>query len=125
MAYEKRCVLCGEAITNPISPMRLEEEVIYWLMDHKPSLIPFIRDIGEVFAAFTHENTMCVITKRNVNVCPHCYCNEIFTWLLENKHEALAERFREQFNFELMTHYDDLHGDMHNQEHRCQHPTLI
>jgi len=105
MAYEKDCILCGEAITNPISPQRLMEQVVYWALEKKPSLVPIVRDITECFMAFSHENTTCVITKENTNVCPHCYCKEVFSWLLENGHENLAEEFMQRFNFELYTSF--------------------
>ncbi len=106
MADEQKCVICDEAITNPICPECLERQVMYWIAEIKPSLVPILRGIGSSVKTFTHGNTSCVICGSSMNVCPHCYCNEIFTWLTENEYDDLAEVFLEHFNFELDYKFD-------------------
>ncbi|MFT4297821.1 MAG: hypothetical protein ACMXX5_01380 [Candidatus Woesearchaeota archaeon] len=99
--YEQKCVICEEAITNPICPSCLERQVVHWVGELKPSLIPMLREIGESVTAFTHANTGCIVCGDDMNVCPHCYCKELYDWLKENEHFKLAEEFLKHFNFEL------------------------
>jgi hypothetical protein len=106
MIQEERCIICDEAITNPICPLCLESQVMHWAMDKAPSLMPILREVGSSVMEFTHENTSCVICKGIMNVCAHCYCNEIHSWLKENTHEKLAESFLSHFNFELDYRFD-------------------
>jgi hypothetical protein len=101
MAYETKCVICDEAITNPICPTCLEHQVVQWVVEKKPSLVPIFKQIRTSIQAFTHENTTCILCKNNINVCPHCYCQEIYAWLSESEYISLAEEFKEKFNFEL------------------------
>ncbi|MFT4304446.1 MAG: hypothetical protein ACMXYG_07805 [Candidatus Woesearchaeota archaeon] len=106
MAYEKKCIICDEAITNPICPYCLEKQVMYWISERKASLIPLLKKVGESVKEFSHENTFCAVCNNDMNVCPHCYCNEIYTWLIENNYKELAEEFLESFNFELDYKFD-------------------
>lgn len=101
MAQDEKCVICDEAVTNPVCPNCLEKQVMYWIREKNSNLISVLRRIGESVMEYTHYNTSCVICGRNMNVCPHCYCNEIYTWLLENNHKELVESFLVHFNFEL------------------------
>jgi hypothetical protein len=106
MADEERCVICDEAITNPICPSCLERQVMHWVGEKKPSLVPILKDVGASVKTFEHANTSCIICNGSMNVCAHCYCKEIYTWLLENEYEVLAEKFLESFNFELDYRFD-------------------
>ncbi len=106
MAYEQKCIICDEAITNPVCPECLERQVMYWIADFKPELISILRDIGSSVKTFNHSNTSCIICGSEMNVCAHCYCKEIYLWLIENKHVELAMKFLESFNFELDYRFD-------------------
>jgi len=106
MAYEQKCVICDEAITNPICPECLERQIMYWVAEKKPSLVPILRGIGSSIKAYTHDNTSCVICGHNMNVCPHCYCSDIYLWLVENEYDGIAREFLEHFNFELDYRFD-------------------
>ncbi|MFT4343150.1 MAG: hypothetical protein ACMXYE_00210 [Candidatus Woesearchaeota archaeon] len=101
MVYETKCVICDEAITNPVCPVCLERQITHWIGEQKPSLVPILQRIGASVMEFTHDNTNCILCESNMNVCPHCYCNEIHAWLQENEHKKIAELFAKQFNFEM------------------------
>lgn len=101
MAYEQKCVICDEAITNPVCPECLEKEILYWISEKKPSLMPILQNIGNSVKEYSHENTSCAICGSNMNVCPHCYCFEIYSWLIENEYKELGHEFLEQFDYEL------------------------
>lgn len=106
MADEDKCIICDEAITNPICPECLEKQILHWVGEKKPSLVPILRGIGRSMNTFNHENTSCIICRLNMNICAHCYCSEIYTWLEENEYEELAEEFLEHFNFEINYRFD-------------------
>jgi hypothetical protein len=102
MPHEEKCVICDEAITNPICPECLERQVMYWIAEsNKPSLVPILRGVGASVKAFTHENTTCIVCNENMNVCPHCYCSEVYMWLIDNEYGELAAGFLRHFNYEL------------------------
>ena len=98
---EEKCVVCEDAITNPICPECLEKEVKHWLSDNHSSLIPKMRDYTGIFNTFTHDGVDCVICGSNMNVCAHCYCKEVHGFL-RNQLGKDAEEFLFSFNFELM-----------------------
>lgn len=97
---EEKCVICQEAITNPICHDCLQREVEQWLADVKPSLIPKVRDYGWIFRSYGHESTECVICGRKMKVCAHCFCSDIFD-LIKNELGEMADEFLFSFNFEL------------------------
>jgi hypothetical protein len=109
--YEQKCIICDEGITNPICPNCLEREIISWVGELKPSLIPLLRNIKQNVTTFNHENTNCIICKQDMNVCPHCYCKEIYMWLFENDHIELANKFLNHFNFELIYELEKQNGN--------------
>lgn len=106
MAYEQKCVICDEAITNPICPECLEREIMCWIGEIKPSLIPILMNVGDAVKSYTHDNTSCAICSETMNVCPHCYCFEIFSWLNENGYKQIGLKFLDQFNYELDYRFD-------------------
>lgn len=93
---DEACVLCGEAITNPICVNCLEREMEYWLMDKK--LVSLIRDSTKIFRVYTHYATRCIICGRNMNVCNYCYVKEISKLI---KSSRIMKEFLTQFNYEL------------------------
>ena len=93
------CLLCGDAITNPVCHTCLQTEVAGWLENQMPKLISRLKKTGEMFASYTHPGTSCILCGNNMNVCSHCYCDEV-NKLLED-YPRLAEEFTTFFNFEL------------------------
>ena len=98
---EERCVICQEAITNPICPECLHREVEHWLADTMPSLVGKVREYTEIFDTYRHDVTKCVICGRNMTVCAHCFCKDIYE-LLEKELGGMAENFLFSFNFDLV-----------------------
>ena len=97
---EEKCLICNEAITNPVCPDCLERQVMYWVNEKQPSLVRVLKRVGDSVKTFDVDNTHCIICKRSMNICPHCYCLEIYQWLKDNETD-LAGNFLERFNFEL------------------------
>lgn len=100
------CLICQEGITNPVCPECLEKQVMYWISEIRPSLVNVLKRVGESVKEFDFRSTDCVLCGRNLNICPHCYCDEIHAWLKENGFEEIAERFLYHFNFELECWHD-------------------
>jgi len=98
---EETCVVCQEAITNPICPDCLHKEIEQWLLDKNKSLVPKLRSYTGIFNSFRHEGTGCVICGSDMKVCAHCYCSDIYELINEELREADAEEFLFSFNFEL------------------------
>jgi hypothetical protein len=106
MSSEDRCVICDEAITNPICPDCLSRQVTYWAHENNSSIMPVLVRVGDSVKEFTHDNTSCVICKKDMNVCPHCYCSEIYSWLIESRHRRMSKKFLKHFNYELDYRFD-------------------
>ena len=98
--HDKNCVICDEAVTNPICLNCVERHIFAWLTEKKPTLIPLVKEIGDSLRGFSHEATFCFRCHRNLNVCPHCYAYEVLSWL-EDEYPELSEEFLYLFNYEL------------------------
>lgn len=91
------CVVCGEVITNPICIDCLEREVIGYLMPENPVFLTLVKGVSEFFRNSEEERkTTCILCGSRMNVCSHCYKNEIYELLLESSIE-MAEDFKEGF----------------------------
>lgn len=95
-----QCVVCEEAITNPVCIECLTKEIRQWLGEKKASLIPLFMERVEMFESYNHETTDCIICNSNMNVCPHCVCMEVYNWLSED-YKEYAEEYLDLFNYEL------------------------
>lgn len=95
-----QCVVCEEAITNPVCSECLTKEMTQWLVEKKPGLVPLFREQIDVFNSYTHKTTSCIICTNDMNVCPHCLAMEAYLWLQED-YDEYAEEFLDLFNFEL------------------------
>ena len=95
------CVVCDQQITNPLSPERLAEQIKTWLGETKPSLIGALQKRTDEFLPMHTGEDRCVITGKRMNVCPYCYTEHIFNWLVSLKVDSslLAE-------FILFFHFD-------------------
>lgn len=98
---EGKCVVCEEAITNPICPECLQREMEHWIADFNPSLAKDVKRYSWDFDTYRHETTNCVICGDNMNICAHCFCKDIFE-LIEQQLEEKAEDFLYSFNFDLV-----------------------
>lgn len=100
MPQEENCVICQEAITNPVCPDCLQREIEHWLVDVNPSLVSNLRDYTGIFDAYTQKGVDCVICGRDMRVCAHCFCKDIYQ-LFRDKLGQKADDFLFSFNFEL------------------------
>jgi len=97
---EETCVVCQEAITNPICPECLQKEIEQWLVDKNKSLVPKLRNYTEIFGSYRHEGTECVICGNDMKVCAHCYCKDVYELFSDDLGQD-ADEFLYSFNFEL------------------------
>jgi len=93
------CVLCDEAITNPICPACIREGVRQWLLEERQDdLVPEVDEVTRtVFrnAGDTH----CIKCKNLMSTCAYCYTEEIFHLIKRNP--SLLEKYLTYFNFDL------------------------
>jgi len=94
------CVLCDEAITNPICPDCLMKEISLWLNETNPRLMNQMNEFMSLFDGFTQVVSSCVICGAYMNICPHCFAKEVFD-TLRVKDLATASMFLKRFNYEL------------------------
>lgn len=94
------CVVCREAVTNPICPDCLAAEAKTWLAENSPDLIGFISKTETVTKAFRHSASNCVICGKEMAVCPHCYSRDMFQELAQQS-PSMAARFAQVFNYEF------------------------
>ena len=94
------CLVCNDIITNPVCYKCLEKEVCAWLSDSKPKLMSGLKEYSGMFSSYSHSGTRCILCRKNVNICAHCYCHEVHKMLAE--HPDLSREFLHLFNFELV-----------------------
>ena len=94
------CVLCMEAVTNPVCASCLEAQMSVWLNEVNPGLVPELKErTKEISFGFNTKST-CLICTKEMNVCAYCYTEYIFNWLI-NTNKDLAKIFITYFNFDL------------------------
>ncbi|MBN2567170.1 hypothetical protein JXB02_03755 [Candidatus Woesearchaeota archaeon] len=96
---EGQCLVCNEAITNPVCIHCLEAEMVHWLQGRSSKLIPLIKKTTRIFTGFAHEGSSCVICGREMRVCAHCYCKEVAATIEEEGGEI--GDFYEIFDYDL------------------------
>ena len=94
---DEACVLCGEVITNPICIECLEKEMEYWLMDKNMEMLA--KEVTDISKSYTHDVTDCIICRKNMNICAHCYAKEVSSLIRSRK---IKQEFMWQFNYELV-----------------------
>jgi|FLOH01.1.fsa_nt_gi hypothetical protein len=88
------CLICKEAITNPICIECVEKQVKVWLYETNPGLVGEVeREIDEINIVFG--DTSCILCKNKMSVCSYCYTQHLLTWL-ENYPELIPE-FKRNF----------------------------
>jgi hypothetical protein len=86
------CIICREGITNPICPACLANEIKSW----RPGLSKILTK-----PAFGYSTEVeCMFCGREMSICAHCYCRDVYDILLEED-PRVAEEFVEIFNFDL------------------------
>ncbi len=94
------CVLCKEAVTNPVCASCLEAQMSIWLNEIKPDLVNKLKEkTNEVSFEFDTVGE-CILCNKDINLCAYCYTEHIFNWLIDNNRE-LAKKFITYFNFDL------------------------
>ncbi|MCF7866499.1 hypothetical protein K9M18_03650 [Candidatus Woesearchaeota archaeon] len=79
------CVTCGQQITNPLCPERLAEQMSVWLAETKPELMVALNNKTEDFLNRPSGDDFCVVTGKRMDICPYCYTEHIFDWLVSLK----------------------------------------
>lgn len=95
---EQACVICNEAITNPICMHCLEEEMKCWAADFDAGLVQNVQKT-EIFPTHEITDVKCIKCGKNMDVCPHCYSKDLYQDLKGDN--FLAETFADNFNFDL------------------------
>lgn len=104
-SYE--CNVCSEAVTNPLCPFCLAEEIQAWL-----TLYPHLKeDIMSSLNAYlvnvnndiTNYGTICIKCHQDrASVCPYCFTEFVFKKLIEiQAGKLILKEFFEFFNFDL------------------------
>lgn len=97
---ETICTVCDEAITNPICPDCLEQEMKAWLAGKNPSMVWKLRNWSEIYRGFSTGKTKCIFCGEYMDVCAHCFSQEILD-SLKAENPELEEEFITHFNYSL------------------------
>jgi hypothetical protein len=100
------CMLCSEAITNPLCKSCLKEEVKAWLEDKNSITALEVEDFDIIFAGLPMCDSWCIRCNNRIRVCAHCYLKEIHDWL-KSINPEMAEEFIESFNYEIRTPFNE------------------
>ena len=101
------CKICSEAITNPLCPFCLAEEIQAWLTLYphlKEDLISSLNAyLTNINGSITSYGTTCIkCGKDRASVCPYCFTEFVFKKLVEiNAGKLILKEFFEFFNFDL------------------------
>lgn len=101
------CDMCNEAITNPICPFCLAEQIEVWLTFYpqlKREILPKIHNyLKKTLNRITAYGTECIKCRKNrAFVCPYCFTEYVFSELQEiNANKLILREFIEFFNFDL------------------------
>ena len=93
------CVVCDEAITNPVCPECLETEVVTWLHEYNEGLIPEFYEVSDEILTYGGD-TDCILCDRKMCVCTFCYTQHVKNWLRKNP--SARKQFRTFFNYGIL-----------------------
>lgn len=99
------CGVCSQAVTNPICPFCLAEEVEAWLT-YYPNLNKLLKPKIKKYLDKIEDNvfdmTECIKCKRNLTgICPYCFTNYVLKELKNLKaSELIIGEFIEFFNYD-------------------------
>ncbi|MBI2574554.1 hypothetical protein HYV82_01590 [Candidatus Woesearchaeota archaeon] len=91
------CLVCKGVIISPVCSDCLEKEALAWLSDISPDM-KLLLARSPAFFSSPHSAINCILCSSEVNICAHCYCNEV-SQMLANK-PSLSREFLFMFNFE-------------------------
>lgn len=91
------CVMCDQAISNPICTSCLENEMEQWIGEQMPEAKSSVKRTTKLFESFEHNSIRCVICGSFMNSCAHCYSAEVRDVIPQE----LRDEFEYIFNFEL------------------------
>ncbi len=101
------CDICSEAITNPLCPFCLSEEIDAWLTlypDLRKELMPKLNKyLDNISNRITTYGTKCIKCKSKRSfVCTYCFTDIVFRELNKiNAGKLIVREFLEFFNFDL------------------------
>lgn len=96
---DTKCVMCDEAITNPICPGCLQEGVQQWLMEQgETALADEVSELTRGNFANWGE-TACIKCDNLMSLCAYCYTKEVFH--VVSRHPRLVSSYLTYFNFDL------------------------
>lgn len=98
----QNCPICDEPVTNPICMDCLITEVKGWMNEKKKALVPLVESRAQLFNGYPGTGVNCIICGQEMNVCSHCFTEDIMI-CLQQDYPNLAAQFRRCFNFEHIT----------------------
>ncbi len=91
---ESRCIECDHAITNPVCPDCLANEMRVMVQETRPDLAQNI--LGFKMSG----STTCISCHQTMALCAHCFSRGIHDYLKEED-TVLANEFKARFDFDL------------------------
>jgi hypothetical protein len=94
--WEAACLVCGDAISNPICPSCLAEEMEDLLGHEHPEAQLVVREAKGAVAQSGEELTYCIICGTQMNICPFCFMEEMRSLVSTNDPrtgDLLTEKF--------------------------------
>ena len=84
LAFENQfhCDICSEAVTNPLCPVCLAQEIDAWTTmcpDLRNELLPRIKEYLKRIKENITEYTQCIKCKKaQASICPFCFVDYVF-----------------------------------------------
>ncbi|PIZ51794.1 hypothetical protein COY27_02365 [Candidatus Woesearchaeota archaeon CG_4_10_14_0_2_um_filter_33_13] len=100
-AAQNRCIECDDIITNPICPQCLAKKMRLVVSEVNPEMAEKINGID-----LDDGETTCILCKRNMSLCAHCFSKDIYEMLVANNYPATKE-FLSRFDFFLRRELSD------------------
>lgn len=97
---EQACLICNEAISNPICMHCLEKEMLCWVADKNNDMQKTVKMSTQAFYNPKISTVRCILCNRRIDVCPHCYSKEVAVSIFDED-QSLAEEFIDAFDFDL------------------------
>ncbi|MBR9705671.1 hypothetical protein GOV14_01425 [Candidatus Pacearchaeota archaeon] len=107
------CEICNEAITNPICPVCLTEEVNIWSTLYpslRHELMPRLKQYLKTIKMNTNDSSRCIKCHRHrVALCSYCFIREVLEELEDLQvNRDIKKEFLQFFNYDLgHTSYKD------------------
>jgi len=100
------CDVCSEAVTNPICPACITEEIQAWLTLYpnlRNELIPKLQEYLRMIDERVIESSQCIKCKdKRAAVCTYCFTEKVLDELKKiNTNNLILKEFLEFFNFDF------------------------